>query len=171
MNFKNKIKDLKKHAKKMSLKKMRINEIIMLGIISSICFISLSSFILLTYTSLTTTQNILPSSIIAYLSLISALVYGWLAKMAVDDTKAEQYILSQKVILEFIESFPSEYHEQVKHHIADKMEEKKSFSLLDLKSLEKKLNIKTLKIMKESEIKLKENYNKIILEKPQEKVF
>lgn len=168
MNFKNKIKDLKKPAKKMSLKKMRFKEMIGLGIVSSISFISLSFFVLLIHTSLTTTQNLFP---IEFLSLFSALAYGWLAKMAVDDTKAEQYILSQKVILEFIESFPCEYHEQVKHHIADKMAEKKSFSLLDLKRLEKKLNIETLEIMKESEIKLKENYKKIILEKPPEKVF
>lgn len=166
MNFKDRIKDLKKYASKISLLKMNVKEFIGLSVVSLIGFLSLSLSILMVTSTLT--EKSLGT---AFFSFILSLAYGWMIKDIVNDIKDKRYIVSQKVILQFIESFPTEYHEQVKYYIADKMGQKKSFSLFDLRILEKKLTIETLKNMKESETQFKESYNNIILEKQKEHVM
>lgn len=166
MNFKNKIKELKKHAKKINLKNITFKETLLLSIVSSIGLLFLFTSIFLTYGGITTNVHVQPIMVIMFFMV--SLLYGFMAKDMINDIKAKDYIISQKVISEFIESFPTEYHEQVKYHVADKMGQKKSFSLFDLRMLEKNLKIETLKNMKESEIKIKENYQNIILEKHKE---
>lgn len=166
MNFKDRIKDLKKYASKISLLRMNIKEFTGLSLVSLIGLSSLSLSILMVASTLNE-----KSLGIAFFSFILSLAYAWMIKDIVNDIKDKRYIVSQKVILQFIESFPTEYHEQVKYHIADKMGEKKSFSLFDLRILEKNLTIETLKNMKESETKFKESYNNIILEKQKEHVM
>lgn len=166
MNFIKKIKELKKHAKKLNLKNITFKQTLILSIVSTIGLLFLFSSVLLTYAGMTTNEHVEP--IMIFMFFMVSLLYGFMAKDMINDIKAKKYVVSQKVISEFIESFPAEYHEQVKYHIAHKIGEKKNFSLFDLKVLEKDLKIETLKNIKESEIKIKENYQNVILEKQKE---